>query len=165
MNLAFLSAVDAAKAIQKKEISSVELTELILNRIDQFNPLLNAVVTICEDEAVARARQADEAQAKGEIWGPLHGVPVTVKDTFEIAGVRTTSGAPSLSEFVPEEDAASVSRLRAAGAVILGHTNVPLFAGDWQSYNKVFGQPTIPGTWSGHPEVPQEVAPQPWRQA
>lgn len=144
MNVAFSSAVKAAKAIQKKEVSSVELTECILNRIDHYNPLLNAVVTLCEDEALTRARQADEAQAKGETWGPFHGVPITVKDTFEIAGVRTTSGAPSLSEYVPEEDAEPVLRLRAAGAIILGHTNVPLFAGDWQSYNKVFGTTNNP---------------------
>ncbi|MFC2164195.1 amidase [Acidobacteriota bacterium] len=144
MNYAFLSAVEAAKAIQQKEISSVELTEHILNRIDQYNPLLNAVVTVCKDEALSRAHLADEAQEKGKIWGPLHGVPITVKDTFEIAGVRTTSGAPSLSEYIPKDDAASVSRLRAAGSVILGHTNVPLFAGDWQSYNKVFGTTNNP---------------------
>jgi len=144
MDLAFLSTIDAARALQQRKISSVELTEHMLKRIDLYNPLLNAIVTICKDEALAQARQADEAQAKGETWGPLHGVPVTVKDTFEIAGVRTTSGAPSLSEYVPGEDAASVSRLRAAGAVILGHTNVPLFAGDWQSYNKVFGTTNNP---------------------
>ncbi len=144
MDLAFLSAVDAAKAIQQQKVSSVELVELMFKRIDQNNPLLNAVVTFCKDEALARAHQADKAIVKGETWGSLHGVPITVKDTFEIAGVRTTSGAPSLSEYVSEEDAASVSRLRTVGAVILGHTNVPLFAGDWQSYNRVFGTTNNP---------------------
>jgi amidase len=144
IELAYASAIEAAKAIQNKKISSLELTEHILKRIDQFNPLLNAVVTLCRDEAIDRARQADEALAKGDTWGPLHGVPITIKDTFEIAGVRTTAGAPSLSEHVPEEDAASVSRLLAAGAIILGHTNVPLYAGDWQSFNTVFGTTNNP---------------------
>jgi amidase len=144
MDLGFSSAIETAKAIRQHEISSVELTEHILKRIDQYNPRLNAVVTLCRDEALSRARQADEALAKAETWGPLHGVPITIKDTFEIAGVRTTSGAPSLSEYVPGEDAAAVSRLRSAGAVILGHTNVPLFAGDWQTYNSVFGTTNNP---------------------
>jgi len=143
-DLEFASAVEASKAIRRGEISSVELTEHILKRIDKYNPSLNAIVTLLEDEALARARKADEAAAKGEWWGAFHGVPVTVKDTFEMAGVRTTAGAPFLSKYIPKEDAAAVARLRAAGAVILGHTNVPLLAGDWQSYNEIFGTTNNP---------------------
>jgi amidase len=90
------------------------------------------------------ARAADAALAKGEHRGPLHGVPATVKDSFEIAGVRTTAGAPSLRDHVPAEDSAAVARLRKAGAVILGNTNVPFMLGDWQSYNQIYGTTNNP---------------------
>jgi amidase len=143
-SLTFASAVEAAAAIRRGETSSVELTKHILRRIEKHNPVLNAVVTLIEDEALARARQADDAASRGKWWGAFHGVPITVKDTFELAGVRTTAGAPFLSEYIPKEDAATVARLKAAGAVILGHSNVPLMAGDWQSYNEIFGATNNP---------------------
>jgi hypothetical protein len=101
-------------------------------------------VTLTQNEALARARAADEAGAPGEWWGRFHGVPCTIKDTFETAGVRTTAGAPFLADHVPARDAVVAARLRAAGAVILGKTNVPLMAGDWQSYNDVFGTTNNP---------------------
>ena len=91
-NFDFASALEAARAIRRGEVSSVELTTRLLERIEQFNPPLNAIVTLTPDEALARARAADEARARGEWWGPLHGVPCTIKDTFETAGVRTTAG-------------------------------------------------------------------------
>ena len=119
------SAVDAARAIRAGQVSSVELTNLMLARIAQYNPKLNAIVTLTADAALARAREADEARARGEWWGPFHGVPATIKDTFETAGVRTTAGAPMFSSHVPARDAAVVERLRRAGVVILGKTNVP----------------------------------------
>src|SRR4029077_1046081 len=83
----------------------------------------------------AGARAADEARARRESWGRFHGVPITIKDTFEVAGLTTTAGAASLRSHVPTRDAAVVARLKGAGAVILGKTNVPIFASDWQSYN------------------------------
>lgn len=143
-DMAFASTVEASTAIRRGQISSVELTKHILKRIEKYNPSLNAIVTLIEDEALARARQADEAAAREEWWGAFHGVPITVKDTFEMAGVRTTAGASFLSEYIPKEDAATVARLKAAGAVILGHSNVPLLAGDWQSYNEIFGATNNP---------------------
>ncbi len=101
-------------------------------------------MTLTREEALARARAADEALSRGEWWGPFHGVPCTVKDTFEMAGVRTTAGDPHLANYVPAHDSVFVARLRAAGAVILGKTNVPLMAGDWQSYNDIFGTTNNP---------------------
>jgi amidase len=137
--LVFSSAIVVAKAIRYRKVSSFELTKHILERIDRFNPSLNAIVTLMESEALDRAQHADEALAKGEIWGPLHGVPITIKDCFDISGVRTTAGSRSMENRIPEKDAVAVARLKSAGAVIIGHTNVPVWAGDWQSYNKIFG--------------------------
>jgi amidase len=138
-DLDFASALDAARAIRSGQVSSVELTTRVLARIAKHNPKLNAIVTLTADATLARARAADEARARGEWWGPLHGVPATIKDTFETAGVRTTAGAKLLEGHVPARDAAVVERLRRAGVVILGKTNVPEWAADWQSDNVVFG--------------------------
>lgn len=143
-NLPFASALEAASAILKREISSVELTSEILNRIDRFNPDINAIVTLTREAAMKRARQADQALARGEVWGPFHGVPVTIKDTYETRGVRTTAGAPQYVDHVPTEDATVVARVRASGAVILGKTNTPTMAMDVQTYNEVFGQTNNP---------------------
>src|SRR5262249_44152494 len=113
---------------------------------------VNAVVTREEEGARARAKAADEAAARGEWWGPFHGVPCTVKDTFETKGVRTTAGAPFLAKYVPKQDALVVERLRAAGAVIVGKTNTPFMAGDGQTFNDVFGttnNPYDPGRTPG----------------
>src|SRR6266851_5250450 len=107
------------------QISSVELTTRMLARITQHNPRLNAIVTLTEDSALARARAANEARARGEWWGPFHGVPCTIKDTYEVTGVRTTAGMPTLKDHVPPRDAVVVARLKRAGVVILGKTNVP----------------------------------------
>lgn len=142
--LPFASALEAATAILKREISSVELTSEILNRIDRFNPEINAIVTLTREAAMKRARQADQALARGEVWGPFHGVPVTIKDTYETKGVRTTAGAPQYAEHIPDEDATVVARVRASGAVILGKTNTPEMAMDVQTYNDVFGQTNNP---------------------
>jgi len=138
-DLVFASALEAADAIRRGDVSSVELTEHILKRIEKYNPSLNAIVTLTREEATLRARKADEASARGEIWGPLHGVPCTVKDCFEMAGVRTTAGSPALANYIPKCDAVAVERLRGAGAITLGHTNVPLLLSDWQSFNEIFG--------------------------
>jgi amidase len=143
-DLAYVSALEAASAILKREVSSVELTQEILNRIDRFNPGINAIVTLTREAALKRARKADQALARGEVWGPFHGVPVTIKDTYEVAGVRTTAGAPQYADHIPEADATVVARIRAAGAVLLGKTNTPTMAADVQTYNDVFGQTNNP---------------------
>jgi amidase len=142
--LDFASALDAAHAIRTGKVSSVELTNRMLARIAQLNPRLNAIVTLTPDAALARARAADEARARGDWWGPFHGVPITIKDTYEVDGVRTTAGIPDLKDHVPPRDAVVVARLKRAGAVILGKTNVPVAAADWQSYNPIFGQSNNP---------------------
>jgi len=143
-DLSFVSALDAARAIRSKKVSAVELTTQQLDRIARYNPPLNAVVTVMREEALARARAADEALARDEWWGPFHGVPCTIKDTFQVAGVRTTSGAPQLASYVSRTDSVVVARLRAAGAIFLGKTNVPIWASDLQSYNDVFGTTNNP---------------------
>ncbi len=143
-DLDFASALEAARAIREGRVSSLELTTRVLDRIQRLNPKLNAIVTLTGDAALARAKAADEARARGQWWGPFHGVPCTVKDTLEVAGVRTTAGSPTLKDHVPPRDAVVVERLKQAGAVILGKTNVPIFAKDWQSYNDVFGRTNNP---------------------
>jgi amidase len=149
--LTFASALDAARAIRRKIISSVELTQHLLKRIETFNPKVNAVVALGAEAALARARAADEALVRGEWCGPFHGVPCTVKDTFETRGMTTTAGATKLARHVPQRDAAVVERIRAAGAVLVGKTNTPIFAGDGQTFNKVFGTTNNPHDLSRTP--------------
>jgi amidase len=134
-----LSAIELARAIADRQVSSREALAHFVDRVDRLDPPLNAVVTRDLDAAFAAADRADEASARGEQLGPLHGVPMTVKDSFSTAGMRTTSGAPELADHVPTEDAAPVAAVRRAGAVVWGKTNLPIYAGDMQSYNEVFG--------------------------
>ena len=143
-DLAYLSAVDLLNLLREKQVSSRELLDVYLGRVDKFNPDLNAVVTLDAERASERAAAADEATAHGESWGLLHGLPMTVKDVFETSGLRTTAGSPKLSEYVPDRDAVIVRRLKAAGAVIFGKTNTPTMAGDGQTYNDVFGTTNNP---------------------
>jgi amidase len=142
--LAFLSAIDLAKEIRERRISSREALDYFLARIAALDGPINSVVTVDTARARAEADAADAALAHGEIRWPLHGVPMTVKDSFQTAGMRTTSGAPELSALIPEEDAWPVARLREAGAIIFGKTNLPIYAGDMQSYNQVFGTTNNP---------------------
>jgi amidase len=140
----FSSAVGAGAAIRRSEISSAELTRLTLERIDRENPSLNAIVNVLREQAMEQARAADEALAQGKHTGPLQGVPITIKDGLEIAGVPTTAGVPAWKDYKPAEDGVIVRRLRKAGAVILGNTNVPFMLADWQSYNDIYGTTTNP---------------------
>ncbi len=134
-----LSAIELAGAIADRTVSSREALAHVVDRVDRLDGPLNAVVTRDLDAAFAAADRADEATARGDSLGPLHGVPMTVKDSFSTAGMRTTSGAPELADHVPTEDAAPVAAVRGAGAVVWGKTNLPIYAGDMQSYNDVFG--------------------------
>ena len=143
-DLAFRGAAELADAIRTRKVSSRELLDHYLARIDEINPSLNAVVTLDTERARKRADDADHALARGESWGPLHGLPITVKDVFETAGIRTTAGAPAFSAHVPKADAIAVARFQAAGAVLIGKTNTPMFAGDGQSYNAIFGTTNNP---------------------
>jgi amidase len=136
----FLSAEAAAGMVRGGEVSSRELTELVLARIDAANPGLNAVVELRREAALAEAAAADGAVARGEGTGPLHGVPVTVKEAFNVAGLHTTWGNPAFKEFVADQDATVVWRLRQAGAVIVGKTNVAFMLGDYaQTGNQLYG--------------------------
>ena len=142
--LAYSSAVAIADRIRQREISSREAVDYFLARVETLDKRINSVVTIDAERARTEADAADAALARGEVRGPLHGVPMTIKDSFQTAGMRTTSGAPELASFIPTEDAWPVARLREAGAIIFGKTNLPIYAGDLQSYNKVFGTTNNP---------------------
>ena len=142
--LAYCTAIELAKKIRQREVSSREALDYCLARVAQLDTPINSVVTMDAERARAEADAADTALARGEVRGPLHGVPMTIKDSFQTAGMRTTSGAPELANFVPQEDAWPVARLREAGAVIFGKTNLPIYAGDLQSYNEVFGTTNNP---------------------
>ncbi|HEV7735040.1 MAG TPA: amidase [Candidatus Binatia bacterium] len=137
--ITFRSAGALAQAIRQRTVSSRELLEHYLARVDRLNPALNAVVTIDAEGARAAADAADAALARRDTLGPLHGVPMTIKDAFETTAVRSTCGFHEWADHHPVEDAEAVARLRAAGVIIFGKTNVPVLAGDWQSYNPIFG--------------------------
>ena len=143
-DIAFRSALELAVAIRNREMSSRELLEHYLARIEQHNPKINAVVTLDVERAVQQADAADAALARGESLGPLHGLPITIKDTIETEGVRTTAGAPLHADHVPTRDAIAVARLKAAGAIVVGKTNTPVFAMDLQTYNPIFGTTNNP---------------------
>ena len=138
-DLGYRTATDLVAALQAREVGSRELLDHLLDRVDRFNPDVNAVVTLDVDRAREAADAADAATARGEDLGPLHGLPMTVKDCFETAGLRTTCGTPELSDHVPDTDAVTVARLKAAGAVVFGKTNTPAWTMDLQTYNPIFG--------------------------
>ena len=141
--MAFAPAVALLGALRAREVSARELLDLYLARIGSLEPGIGAVVTLDAERAMAAAAAADDARAAGDDR-PLLGLPVTVKDSLETAGLRTTAGARELSGYVPGGDAAAVARLRAAGAVVVGKTNLPAWASDVQSSNEVFGTTVNP---------------------
>ncbi len=146
------STLTLAAAIRSRSISSRELLDRYLQRVERINPSLNAVVTIDADRARAEADAADDMTAKGGALGPLHGLPITVKDAIEVGGMRSTGGALALTDHVPLVDAPAVARLRAAGAIVYGKTNVPEWSGDIQTFNAIFGttnNPWDPGRTTG----------------
>jgi amidase len=131
----------AAAAIAAGEVSSRELTEAVLHRIDVVDPRLNAVVELRAEQALEEAARADGAEADG----PLHGVPITVKEAFNVAGLHTTWGNPAFKDYVADWDATVVSRLREAGAVIIGKTNAHFMLADFaQTFNDVYGRTNNP---------------------
>jgi amidase len=144
MDIATASATELADAIRDRQLSSRELLEDLLSRADRLNPALNAIVAWDTERAREAAKAADDATARGDIHGRLHGLPMTIKDVFETEGLITTSGATELASYVPQADAIAVARLKAAGAIVFGKTNTPLYAGDWQTYNDVYGRTSNP---------------------
>ncbi|HCP33206.1 MAG: amidase [SAR324 cluster bacterium] len=143
-DIVFLSASEMAKKIREGALTSVEVVEGHLSQIYAFNPQVNAVVTVDAEGALERANKADQAFQKGKLWGPLHGVPFTVKDHFSTQSIRTTSGFGPLADMVPENDSTVVARLKEAGAILLGKTNMPPLATCCGTTNLIFGRTNNP---------------------
>ncbi len=139
----YRTAKETASALQARKISAVELTDHVIARIEALDQKLNAVVVRDFDRAREAAKAADAALGRGE-RRPLLGMPITIKESFNVAGLPTTWGIVAAKGFVPQEDALTVARLKAAGAVVLGKTNVPLMLADWQSYNDIYGTTNNP---------------------
>ena len=143
-NVIYSSAKTLAGLVSKGEVSAVELVEGCMRRIEEVNPKLNAVVQFCTDRAMEEAKAADESRAKGDSLGPLHGVPMTIKDSLDTEGVISTGGTLGRAKFVPEEDATVVKRLREAGAILLGKTNTPELTLHGETDNLVYGRTNTP---------------------
>ncbi|RPI22167.1 MAG: amidase, partial [Chloroflexota bacterium] len=139
MELTALTLHEASTLLARSEVSPVELVSAVLGQIERLDAGLNCYITLTAESALDRARQAEAEIQRGKYLGPLHGVPVALKDLFETQGVRTTAGSKFFSEYVPEEDAAVVSRLRAGGAILLGKLNMHEIALGVTNENPHFG--------------------------
>ncbi len=147
--LHYQPAHELLKQLEAGTLTSEQLVIALLARIREHNPAVNAIVTLDETRVLEEALEADRKRSSGTETGPLHGLPLTLKDTWEVAGMTCTAGASALRDYKPERHADVVQRLEDAGAIILGKTNVPVYATDLQSYNKLFGvtnNPAIPIT-------------------
>jgi len=150
-DLHFRSAKQLASDIRRRKVGCLEALDAFLGRMDRFNPRLNAIVVTDVEGARRRAKQADAALRKGKVWGPLHGVPMTIKESYDVAGMPTTWGLPALKGNIAPRNALAVDRLLAAGVVLFGKTNVPAWLADWQSYNDVYGTTSNPWDLSRTP--------------
>ncbi len=137
--LIWLTATEQAQLIKRGEVSALELLQAHLEQIEAVNPQLNAIVTYLPEQALELARAADAQQTRGAELGVLHGLPIAHKDLFETAGIRTTMGSPVFADYVPEADDLVIARLKAAGCITLGKTNVPEFGAGSHTFNPVFG--------------------------
>jgi amidase len=144
LDVPFRSAKQLAAALRRKTIGCEELLDLYLTRVEKYNPRLNAIIATDLGGARKRAQAADHALANGESWGPLHGVPMTIKESYDVVGLPTTWGIPELKNNYPDRNALGVDRLLAAGVVLFGKTNVPLYLADYQSYNAIYGTTNNP---------------------
>ena len=140
----FRSAKELAADIRRKKIGCLELLDLYLSRVDKYNPALNAIIATDVEGARKRARAADRALARKQVWGPLHGVPMTIKESYDVVGMPTTWGVPELKDNLPLRNALAVDRLLDAGVVLFGKTNVPIYLADYQSYNAIYGTTNNP---------------------
>ncbi len=138
-NLEYQTAEQMALALRARKISATELMQETWARIDRLNPKVNAIILPFRQESLKRAKEADAALAKKQIWGPLHGVPVTIKEAFAMEGVPTSAGVKDWLRLLPKRDADAVARYKKAGAIIVGKTNVPVMLMDWQSANPIYG--------------------------
>jgi len=137
--LCFLTAIELTQRIRARSISCVEVMEAHLRQIERVNPQVNAIVTLAPEQALAQARAADAALRRSDAVGPLHGLPVAHKDLVQTKGMRTTFGSPIYADFVPDVDDLIVTRIRNAGAILIGKTNTPEFGAGSQTFNPVFG--------------------------
>ena len=151
-DIPFLSVTELSRLIQAKEVSPVEATEAYLERIDEVDGKVNSYITVCRDEVLTAARASEAAIASGSYLGPLHGVPVAVKDQFYTNGIRTTAGSKLLWDFVPDEDATVVANLKNAGAVLLGKLNLSEFALG-ESFHHPAGTPRNPWDLERNPGI------------
>ena len=147
----FRSAKELAADIRKKKIGCLELLNLYLTRVEKHNPALNAIIATDLEGARKRARAADRALARKQAWGPLHGVPMTIKESYDVVGMPTTWGIPELKDNLPPRNALAVDRLLGAGVVLFGKTNVPIHLADYQSYNAIYGTTNNPWDLSRAP--------------
>jgi amidase len=148
VDLGATPAVDLARMIRSRELSATELLAAVLARIEAVNPPVNAIVTLAPEPARAVAADLDARAARGSFAGPLHGLPIAIKDLAETAGIRTTFGSPIFASYVPDFDAPHVALLKQAGAVVIGKTNVPEFGAGSQTFNPFFGPTRNPyDTW------------------
>src|SRR3989441_3318498 len=144
LDIPFRSAKQLAADIRRKKIGCLELLDLYLARVEKYDGALNAVVVRDFDRARTRARAADRALSRRDAWGPLHGVPMTIKESYDVAGLPTTWGVPVSKNNIARKNAVAVDRLLGAGVVLFGKTNVPLYLADWQSYNAIYGTTNNP---------------------
>ena len=140
----FSSITQWVDALRTRRISACEALKIHLTQIDKYNPILNAINIIDAEKALERARAADEATGRDELWGPLHGIPFTLKDAHCTAGMRTTVGFPPFADYVSGEDSAVAARLKLAGGILIGKTNVAMMLGDYQTNNPLFGRTNNP---------------------
>jgi len=142
--LIYSSATSLARAIRDKQVSSYEVVEAFIHRIEAVNPQLNAIVQLNSEPALTQAKQADLALARGEIIGSLHGVPITIKDSFDTEGIISTAGTKGRASYIPQQDATAVARMRAAGAILLGKTNLPELSLAYESNSLIYGRTNNP---------------------
>ena len=133
------TATEMAQRIRGKEVSCLEVMQAHLQQIEQMNPTVNAIITLLPERALEGAQAADDAIARGDDLGPLHGLPIAHKDLVPTKGIRTTYGSPIYADEIPREDGLIVQRLRQGGAITIGKTNVPEFGAGSQTFNEVFG--------------------------
>src|SRR5437868_3797828 len=149
--LPFQTAKQLASAIRRKKIGCLELLDLYLARVEKHNPALNAIIAMDVDGARKRAKAADRAVKAGKKLGPLHGVPMTIKESFDVAGYATTWGDPAFKDSVAGRNSLLAQRMIDAGVTLFSKTNVPLNLADWQSYNDVYGSTNNPWDLSRTP--------------
>jgi len=144
LDLPFRSAKELASLIRRKKIGCLELLDHYLQRVERYNPKINAIIFFNVEAARKRARQADKALAKGEVWGSLHGVPMTIKESYDVVGMPTTWGLPQHKDNYPNKNSIAVERFLNAGVILFGKTNVPLYLADWQTFNEIYGTTNNP---------------------